>query len=94
MRPKTSVFHVASLTKDHEAQGKTSTRRETRPSLAEDNSKTSNTYNPMVFLVPLDAFFHCAIDEHDVMPSRPRNEMLLPWKVYPHWDADFCMEDR
>ena len=20
--------------------------------------------------------------------------MLLPWKVYPHWDADFCMEDR
>ena len=48
----------------------------------------------MVFLVPLDAFFHCAIDEHDVMPSRPRNEMLLPWKVYPHWDADFCMEDR
>ena len=23
----------------------------------------------MVFLVPLDAFFHCAIDEHDVMPS-------------------------
>ena len=51
-------------------------------------------YNPMVFLVPLDAFFHCAIDEHDVMPSRPRSEMLLPWKVYPHWDADFCMEDR
>ena len=49
MRPKTSVFHVAlhadvrTLTKDHEAQGKTSTRRETRPSLAEDNSKTSNT---------------------------------------------------
>ena len=49
MRPKTSVFHVAlhadvrTLTKAHEAQGKTSTRRETRPSLAEDNSKTSNT---------------------------------------------------
>ena len=31
----------------------------------------------MVFLVPLDAFFHCAIDEHDVMPSRPRNQMLI-----------------
>ena len=38
-------------------------------------------------------FFHCAIDEHGVMPSRPWSEMLLPWKVYPHWDADFCMED-
>ena len=36
----------------------------------------------MVFLVPLDAFFHCAIDEHDVMPSRPQNETWLPWKVY------------
>ena len=49
MRPKTSVFHVAlhadvrTLTKAHAAEGKTSTRRETRPSLAEDNSKTSNT---------------------------------------------------
>ena len=49
MRPKTSVFHVAlhadvrTLTKAHEAEGKTSTRRETRPSLTEDNSKTSNT---------------------------------------------------
>ena len=48
----------------------------------------------MVFLAPLDAFFHCTIDEHDVMPSRPRSEMLLPWKVYPHWDADFSKEDR
>ena len=49
VRPKTSVFHVAlhadvrTLTKAHEAEGKTSTRRETRPSLAEDNSKASNT---------------------------------------------------
>ena len=49
VRPKTSVFHVAlhadvrTLTKHHEAQGKTSTRRETQPSLAEGNSKTSNT---------------------------------------------------
>ena len=38
-----SMLDVRTLTKNDEAQGKTSTRRETRPSLAEDNSKTSNT---------------------------------------------------
>ena len=95
--PRDVALHadVRTLTKDHEAQRKTSKRRETPPSSAEENSKTSNTtlwcswYRGRVFSLR-NRWAWCLPSTS----SRPRSEMLLPWKVYPHWDADFCMEDR
>ena len=90
-RPRSNTFHCGSHAKR--------TRRKTLGKIDKKLWVTSLRavitqnfrWQPMAFLVWLDAAFDCATAERDHNAIRPRTDEKMTSETHPHWDADPCM---